>query len=171
MILVRPAGLIACACATVLSACSPTAPSTAETPVQAVADPPGSPVLAAIVDLTNEERTREGLATLRADARLSRAAQIQAEQMARAGRLDHVLPEAMHPRPEDRLAAAGYPWQAYGENLAVGYPDARSVVAGWIDSPGHRANIVGTAFTEIGAGHALDGSGRPYYAQAFGRPR
>ncbi len=114
---------------------------------------------------------RQGLPTLRADARLSRAAQIQAEQTARVGRLDHVLTDAPYPRPEDRLAAAGYAWQAYGENLASGYPDARSVVEGWMDSPGHRANIVGTAFTQIGAGHAFDAAGRPYYVQVFGRPK
>jgi uncharacterized protein YkwD len=40
-----------------------------------------------------------------------------------------------------------------------------------MNSPGHRANIVSASFTEIGAGHALDASGRPYYAQVFGRPR
>ena len=128
-------------------------------------------MLAAIVDLTNQERMRQGLATLRAEARLSNAAQIQADQMARIGRLDHVLPETQYPRPEDRLAAAGYPWQTYGENLASGYPDARTAVEGWMNSPGHRANIVGTAFTEIGVGHAVDSAGRAYYAQVFGRPR
>jgi uncharacterized protein YkwD len=136
-----------------------------------VAETPGSPVAAAIVDLTNQERTRLGLGTLRAEARLTRAAQLQAEQMARVERLDHVLPEAQYPRPEDRLTAASYGWQTYGENLASGYPDARSVVDGWMNSPGHRANIVGTGFTEIGAGHAVDGAGRPYYTQVFGRPR
>jgi uncharacterized protein YkwD len=128
-------------------------------------------VVSAIIDLTNEERAREGLRTLRVEARLSHAAQIQAEQMARSGRLDHVLGEAQYPRPEDRLATAGYPWQAYGENLAFGYADARTTVEGWMTSPGHRQNIVSTSFTEIGAGYAVDASGRPYYAQVFGRQR
>jgi uncharacterized protein YkwD len=132
---------------------------------------PTTPVDQAIVDLTNQERMRQGLGTLRMEARLSRAAQLQAEQLVRAGRLDHVLPEAEFPRPEDRLAAAGYPWQSYGENLAFGYRDARTAIDGWMNSPGHRANIVGTAFTEIGAGHATDANGRTYYAQVFGRPR
>jgi uncharacterized protein YkwD len=170
VILRRPARLLAGACTVLAAACSPTAPSEPGTE-SAVVAVSGSPVEQAIVDLTNLERTREGLSTLRMEPRLSRAAQLQAEQMARTGRLDHVLADAQYPRPEDRLAAAGYPWQAYAENLAFGYSDARTAVEGWMNSPGHRANIVGTAYTEIGAGHAFDASGRPYYAEVFGRPR
>lgn len=170
MALLRSAGPLLFAF--LVSACSPTAPSSTETsaPPPAAA-PPASPIVAAVIDVTNQERMREGLPALHAEARLSRAAQIQAEQAAQAGRLDHVLTDASYPRPEDRLAAVGYLWQAYGENLASGYPDARTVVQGWMDSPGHRANIVGTAFTEIGAGHAVDATGRPYYVQVFARPR
>ena len=102
---------------------------------------------------------------------LTHAAQLQSDQMVRLGRMAHELPEGQYPRPEDRLAAANYRWQAYGENLAFGYPNASSVVQGWMDSPGHRANILGAAYTEIGVGLAIDGNGRPYYAQMFGRPR
>ena len=170
MVLLRPAGLFIGVCAVLLAACG-TATPTEPTAPGLITVSPASPVDQAIVDLTNQERMREGLATLRMEARLSRAAQLQAEQLVRAGRLDHVLPDAEYPRPEDRLAAAGYPWQAYGENLAFGYRDARTAVDGWMNSPGHRANIVGTAFTEIGAGHATDANGRTYYAQVFGKPR
>jgi uncharacterized protein YkwD len=169
MPLLRSAGPLWCAL--FVCACSPTAPSSTDTSGPPRAEAPSSPVVSAIIDLTNEERMQQGLPALRGEARLSRAAQLQAEQAARAARLDHILSDAQYPRPEDRLAAAGYAWQAYAENLASGYPDARSVVEGWIESPDHRANIVGTAFTQIGAGHALDASGRPYYAQVFGRPR
>jgi uncharacterized protein YkwD len=128
-------------------------------------------VAVAIVDLTNAERQRAGLPPLRNDARLAHAALLQAEQLVQLGRLDHVLPEAPYPQPEDRLAAAGYRWQAYGENIASGYPDAASVVDGWMNSPGHRANVLSTSFTEIGVGLTSDRVGRPYYAQVFGRPR
>jgi uncharacterized protein YkwD len=170
VVLLRPAGLFTVVCALLFVGCSPTAPTETAAP-GLITIAPASPVDQAIVDLTNQERMRQGLGTLRVEARLSHAAQLQAEQLVRAGRLDHVLPDAQYPRPEDRLAAAGYPWQAYGENLAFGYPDARTTVEGWMNSPGHRANIVGTAFTEIGAGHATDAAGRTYYAQVFGRPR
>lgn len=170
MVPLRQAGLFVCVCTLLVAACGTTAPTDTETP-GLVTISPSSPIDQAIVDLTNQERMRQGLGTLRMEARLSQAARLQAEQLVRAGRLDHVLPEAEYPRPEDRLAAAGYPWQAYGENLAFGYRDARSAVDGWMNSPGHRANIVGAAFTEIGAGHATDANGRIYYAQVFGRPR
>jgi uncharacterized protein YkwD len=90
--------------------------------------------------------------------------------MAHIGRLDHVLPSEPYPRPEDRLAAAGYEWQAWAENLAFGF-DPAAVVAGWMASPGHRANILNPTYTETGAGFALDRSGRQYYAQVFGQPR
>ena len=168
------AGLFACLFASLLTACSsgggetPTEPTRPESPPAVV---PATQVTTAIVTLTNEERVRAGLGPLRAEARLTHAAQLQAEQNARLSRLEHVLPEAMYPRPEDRLAAAGYPWQAYGENIAYGYPDASTVVTGWMNSSGHRANILGASFTEIGVGHAFDSAGRPYYAQVFGRPR
>jgi uncharacterized protein YkwD len=90
--------------------------------------------------------------------------------MARAGRLDHVLPGGPHPRPEDRLSAAGYAWQAWAENLSVG-GEPSDVVAGWMASPPHRANILNPIYTETGAGSALDRTGRRYYVQMFGRPR
>jgi uncharacterized protein YkwD len=168
--------LASIACALLLAGCESTAPSeiTNGTPAATAPAPPAtpaSPTVTAIVDLTNQERTRQGLSVLRSEVRLGEAARLQVEQMIRAARLDHVLADAQYPRPEDRLAAAGYTWQAYGENLAFGYPDARSVVQGWMDSPGHRANILGTSFTEIGVATGVDQNGRPYYAQMFGRPR
>lgn len=120
--------------------------------------------------ITNEERKTAGLPPLHETRLLRHAAQLQATQMAHIGRLDHVLPSEPYPRPEDRLAAAGYEWQAWAENLAFGF-DPAAVVAGWMASPGHRANILNPTYTETGAGFALDRSGRQYYAQVFGRPR
>jgi hypothetical protein len=80
-------------------------------------------------------------------------------------------PGARYPSPPDRLAAAGYNWQAYGENLAFGQRDAARAVADWMASEGHRANIVNTTFTEIGAAYKTDGNGFPYYVEMFGKPR
>ena len=59
--------------------------------------------------------------------------------MARAGRLDHVLPDAPHPTARDRLASVGYRWTAYPENVASGARDAARTVKNWMSSPGHRA--------------------------------
>ena len=145
------------------------------TPAQSSA-PLGAPpavasrVTAEVVDLTNVERTRNKRASLRANTRLMQAAQIQAEQMARAGQLAHVLPNAAYPNAADRLAAADYRWQAYGENVALGQSSAEEVLDGWMHSRGHRTNILNPDFTEMGAGYAIDRARRPYYVQVFARP-
>ncbi len=140
-------------------------------------DSPASPPVtspsataALLVRLTNAERTQAGLVPLHANTRLMQAAQLHADQMAHAQRLEHVLPAGRYPRPEDRLAAVGYAWQAWAENIACGEPDASRTVAGWMRSAGHRANILSAAFTELGTGYAVDAAGRPYYVQVFGRP-
>lgn len=153
------------------SACStPTSPDTTSGAGTVAGATPSSNVASALVDLTNAERAREDLPPLGANARLMQAAQIQADQNASAGRLDHVLPGARYPRVEDRLAAVGYRWQAYGENLAYGQRTPAEAIQSWIGSPGHRANILSGSFTEIGIGHSTDSAGRAYYVQVFARP-
>ena len=127
-----------------------------------------SSVAVEVVDLTNVERTGQGRARLRANPRLMRAAQIHAEQMARAGKLAHILPDAAYPRTEDRLAAADYDWQTFGENVAFGQSDAAAALDSWMHSQGHRKNILNREFTELGAGYAIDRAGRAYYVQVFG---
>lgn len=144
-------------------------------PAQSGAPPEARPGAASrvagdVVELTNAARRRGGREPLRANARLMRAAQMHAEQMARSRQLAHVLPTAAHPRIEDRLAAARYAWQAYGENVAMGQPGAAEALEGWMRSRGHRANILNPAFTEQGAGYAVDAAGRPYYVQVFAEP-
>jgi uncharacterized protein YkwD len=129
-----------------------------------------SSVAAEVVALTNVERTDRGRARLRANPRLMRAAQLHAEQMARAGRLAHDLPNAAYPGTEDRLAAAGYRWQMFGENVAQGQSKAAEALRNWMDSSGHRKNILNPGYTELGTGYAVDRAGRPYYVQVFGRP-
>ena len=127
-------------------------------------------VAASIVDLTNQERATAGVGMLQANARLMQAAQLQADQVARLGQLEHVLPAATYPRPEDRLAVAGYTWRAYGENLASGQRTPAEAMRDWMQSTGHRENILNPVFTEIGIGYAIGAGGRPYYVQVFGRP-
>lgn len=166
----RLLGAILAPLAVFAAACSaPTGPD----PPPAVAAPAPSlgGIASAIVDLTNAERRNGGLADVRANARLMEAAQLQADQVASLRRLEHVLSDAPYPAPADRLAAAGYAWRAYGENLASGQRSASEAVTGWMNSPGHRANIMNSTFTEIGVGYATDSTGRPYYVQVFGTPR
>jgi uncharacterized protein YkwD len=150
-------------------ACSPAAPEDPQDVALPLPVPP-SDVAATVVELTNVERGRAGLAALASSPRLTQAAQIHAEQMAQIGRLDHVLPSARYPRPEDRLTAVSYRWQAYAENVAFGQRTAAEAVSGWMQSAGHRANIMNATYTEMGAGYARDPNGRPYWVQVFGKP-
>lgn len=138
--------------------------------VAATPAPTTSEVAAKVLQLTNSERGGSGRARLRTNAQLMHAAQLHAEQMARAGQQAHVLPNAAYPHAEDRLAAAGYRWQAYGENLALGQPSPAVAVRDWMRSRGHRRNIVSPDFTELGVGYAIDRAGRPYYVQLFASP-
>jgi uncharacterized protein YkwD len=126
---------------------------------------------AEVIELTNVERSHHRRAVLRANPRLMRAAQLQADQMAHAGHMAHVLPDAPYPRMEDRIAATEYRWRMLGENVAFGQANAAKVLDSWMHSRGHRTNILNASFTEMGAGYAVDRSGRPYYVQVFGRPR
>ena len=156
--------VLASACAT---PASPTEmPETPEAPAGGV-----SATASTIVQLTNAERSNAGLPALRISGQLMEAAQLHADQMARLGRLEHVLSGAQYPRPEDRLAAARYQWSAYAENIAMGQSTPAAAMDSWMRSSGHRANILSTSVTEIGIGFARDSAGRPYYVQVFGRPR
>ena len=81
-----------------------------------------------------------------------------------------MLDGAKYPSPQDRLAAAGYRWSAYAENVASGQSTPQSVTEGWMTSADHRANILNATYTELGIGYALDARGRPYFVQVFGTP-
>lgn len=152
-------GLVACT--------SPAAPDSfaADAPPVALAE-----TISTVLERTNAERRLAGLPELRENTQLSQAAQLQSEQMGALRTMGHVLTGAAYPHPSDRLAAVNYAWDAYGENVARGQRSGSEVVSAWMDSPGHRANILDARYTEIGVGFALDAQGRPYYVQLFGRP-
>ena len=162
--------VLASACATPGSACA-TPASPTEMPDAPAGGGGTSAIASTIVQLTNAERANAGRPALKTNSRLMEAAQLQADQMVRLGRLEHVLSGGRYPRPEDRLAAAGYEWSAYAENIAMGQTTAAAAMDSWMHSSGHRANILSTKVTEIGIGIARDSAGRPYYVQVFGRPR
>ncbi len=163
----RPAILVLVCLFVLASGCSsPASPTGME------AD--GAPASAAaneIASLTNAERRQAGLAPLTVSPLLTRAAQLHADQMASTGQMAHVLPGVPYPEPQDRLAAVGYRWQAYAENVAYGQGSPASALAAWMGSSGHRANILNPGLTEIGAALARGSDGRPYYVQVFGNPR
>jgi uncharacterized protein YkwD len=121
-----------------------------------------------IVSLMNQQRQQNGLPALQVSSQLVMAAQIHSRDMAQLNDMDHTLPGAAQPALQDRLSFVGYNWQCAGENIAEGYPDATTVIQGWMNSPEHRANILNTSFTQIGIGVAYSSSGMPYYTQEFG---
>jgi len=97
------------------------------------------------------------------EARLARAAQLHSRDMRENGFMGHTGSDGSNIAV--RANRQGYEWSRLGENVAWNYPTPASVVAGWLGSPGHCANIMNPQFTELGVG--LDG---PYWTQLFGRP-
>jgi uncharacterized protein YkwD len=100
---------------------------------------------------------------------LAKAANVHATNMARFGKMEHTLFGTTTPTPSDRIDYAGYPWMSYAENIAQGYPTAAAVVAGWMASDGHRANILNPELTQIGVSAVADTQGQLYWCQDFGR--
>ena len=124
----------------------------------------------AIVNLVNQVRQQNGLGALTVNAKLVQAAKIHANDMATLNIMAHDLPGAALPGLIDRARYVGYQYSSMGENIAYNFPDATSVMNAWMNSPGHRANILDPSYTEIGVGIALDSQGSPYYCQVFGSP-
>ncbi len=104
----------------------------------------------------NSERAAYGLQPLRLNSRLALAADDRVEDMFAKEYFNHVSPDGL--QPWTWVHRRGYNYRLIGENLAVGYPSAAAVVDGWMHSPGHRANILGRGFNEVGV--AL-GAGSP----------
>jgi uncharacterized protein YkwD/stress response protein SCP2 len=119
-----------------------------------------------VVALTNRERVGAGLPPLAVDPLLARAAQAYSTDMAVRAFYSHTSPEGT--QPWDRAAAAGSTRRSIGENIACGQRSAAEVVEGWMNSPGHRANILKPAFTHIGIGFAGGGPAGTYWTQLFG---
>ncbi|MHC3470012.1 CAP domain-containing protein [Streptomyces sp. 7R007] len=121
---------------------------------------------AEVVGLTNRERARAALPPLAVDPFLTRAAQAHSADMVARAFYSHTSPEGG--RPWDRAAAAGARHRSVGENIACGQRFAAEVVEGWMNSPGHRANILKPDFTHIGVGFAGGGPAGTYWTQLFG---
>jgi uncharacterized protein YkwD len=138
-------------------------PTPTPTPARSVSAPTaGSTAADEVVRLTNLERAKAGCGPLHVDARLVAAAQGHSEDMSNRNYFSHTTPEGG--TPWDRAAAAGYPSPS-AENIAMGYRTAADVVAGWMGSEGHRANILNCASHAVGVGYEPGGS---YWTQMFG---
>ncbi|NLD42686.1 MAG: hypothetical protein GX657_04235 [Chloroflexi bacterium] len=121
--------------------------------------PPAPDALAGqVIELINRERAARGLAPLAGEARLAAAAAAHAADMAANDFVGHLGSDGAG--PAERLERVGYAWSACGEVVAGGQPSPAAVVAAWMASEGHRAILLGSAYTEVGAGRATSAASR-----------
>ena len=117
---------------------------------------------AEVVRLVNEVRRENGLSPLTHDWQLSRVARYKSQDMSDLGYFSHTSPT--YGSPLDMMRNFGISYKSAGENIARGYSSPRAVVDAWMNSPGHRANILNSTFTRIGVGYVEDGD---YWTQMF----
>ena len=116
-----------------------------------------------VVKLVNEERTKAGLSPLTMDADITAAANVRASEIKQS---------FSHTRPDGRsfstaLQEQGVTFRGSGENIAWGQRTPEQVMNGWMNSDGHRANILNENFKNIGVGYYQDENGRNHWVQLF----
>jgi uncharacterized protein YkwD len=132
------------------------------------------PFIQQVIDLTNLQRQQAGLSPLTLNQKLNVAAQSHSVDMALNDFFGHTGSNGSS--VFDRVTSAGYNYNLAAENIAVGYATPRSVVKAWMNSPGHRANILYPSLREIGIGfYFIDidpgaATYRYYWTQNFGTP-
>ena len=115
-----------------------------------------------VVELTNQERAKNGLPALKLDAELSKVARDKSKDMQTKNYFSHTSPT--YGSPFDMMKAYGVSYKAAGENIAMGQRSPEEVVQAWMNSQGHRENIMNPSFTHIGVGHVATGN---YWTQMF----
>ncbi len=118
-----------------------------------------------VVELVNKERAKAGLKALKMNTQLSKVATLKSQDMAKNNYFDHNSPT--YGSPFDMMKRFGITYRTAGENIAMGQTSPEQVMKGWMNSPGHRANILKASFTEIGVGVAKNSGGRLYWTQQF----
>lgn len=117
-----------------------------------------------VVDLVNKHRAENGLNPLKINSSVSRVAQAKSEDMRDKNYFDHTSPT--YGSPFEMLKSFGVSYKTAGENIAKGQKTAEAVVNAWMNSEGHRKNILNANFEEIGIGYAT-GNGTTYWTQMF----
>ncbi|MCH5187903.1 MAG: hypothetical protein J1F63_05825 [Oscillospiraceae bacterium] len=118
-----------------------------------------------VLELVNEERAKEGLGPLKLDKDLCAVAKMHCDDMAKRNFFDHINPDGKS--PFDRMNDYGIFYMAAGENIASGQRSPEAVMNAWMNSPGHRANILSEDFGKIGVGYAEGGKYGTLWAQCF----
>jgi uncharacterized protein YkwD len=133
-------------------------------PVAGAAVPADPTAEAAVLALVNEARVDAGCGALTADPALAAVARAHSADMRDRDYFSHTSPEGLS--PFDRAERAGIDYSR-AENIAFGQADATAVMEAWLESPGHRANILDCELTKLGVGVA-EGPGGPWWTQLFG---
>lgn len=115
-----------------------------------------------VVRLVNIERTKNGFSSLTYDWELSRVARYKSQDMKDNNYFSHTSPT--YGSPFQMMKNFGITYKTAGENIAMGYKTPEAVVNGWMNSSGHRANILNSSFTRIGVGYVPNGH---YWTQMF----
>ena len=116
-----------------------------------------------VVKLVNEERAKAGLSPLSVNSKAANAAQTRAREIEKS--FSHTRPDGSS--FNTALTEAGVSFRGAGENIAYGQTTPQQVMEGWMNSSGHRANILNANYTSIGVGHYKNGAGVDYWTQLF----
>jgi len=122
----------------------------------------------AVIEATNAERRKAELPPLKANQKLVVAARDHATNMAKQDKLEHILDEKS---PADRVLAQNYKFLRAGENIAWNQKTPADVLESWMNSEGHKANILHLDYTEIGVAMVENAKGERYWVQVFGKPQ
>lgn len=120
-----------------------------------------------VVELVNIERQKAGLAALTMDSQISNVARVKSKDMAQNKYFAHQSPT--YGSAGNMLTQFGIKWSSWGENIAYGQRSPEQVVTAWMNSAGHRANILSSNFTKIGVGYVTNSNGVPYWTQIFAK--
>ncbi|OPZ89749.1 MAG: SpoIVD-associated factor A [Firmicutes bacterium ADurb.Bin419] len=121
-----------------------------------------------VIRLVNVQRSKAGLQPLTQNWQLSRVARYKSQDMIDKGYFSHTSPT--YGSPFRMMESFGIRYSAAGENIAMGQRTPAEVMNAWMNSPGHRNNIMSPSFTQIGVGLAKDKNGRMYWTQMFIKP-
>lgn len=136
-----------------------------ETENDKTADQNTSEQAEAVLKLVNQERSKQGLQALTLDKKLNNVAQLKAEDMRNKNYFDHNSPT--YGSPFDLMRSQGVDYRTAGENIAAGQTSAEKVMQDWLNSSGHRANIMNANYKKLGVGYCVGGSYGTYWVQEF----
>ena len=119
----------------------------------------------AVLNIVNAERSKQGLKPLTLSENLTHIAKMKAQDMAVKNYFDHTSPT--YGTPFEMLQTFGVTYKTAGENIAAGQKTAEEVMQSWLNSSGHRANILNPSYTEIGVGYYAGGSYGTEWVQLF----